>query len=374
MKISKLSYISDIGFSRELPEINASPSLVLIFGHSAFLENPEPFQQLQKQYPHAIFMGCSTAGEILDQNIQDQSLAIALIEFESAQLQLAYVAIDDPQESRHSGRLLADQLRQHNELRSVFVLSDGLCVNGSQLVAGLNDVLSKDIIVTGGLAADGEQFQQTWVLQNGKPTTHIIAALGLYGNVTVKSGSQGGWVPFGPAREVTRSEGNVLYELAHQPALRLYKTYLGDMATGLPATGLRFPLALIHPESQQELVRTILATDEATQSLTFAGDIPVGAQAQLMRANIEQLVDGAEGAASMTATQTQQEVLCISISCVGRRMVMGMDAEEEVEAILDILPSQTTQIGFYSYGEISPFYQGRSDLHNQTMTLTTIYE
>jgi hypothetical protein len=137
---------------------------------------------------------------------------------------------------------------------------------------------------------------------------------------------------------------------------------------------LRFPLTLSQPGEEKELVRTILAVDEATQSLTFAGDIPVGAYAQLMRANLEQLVEGAEDAALMSATQTDQEVLCIAISCVGRRMVMGTDAEEEVEAVLEILPESTQQIGFYSYGEISPFAKGNCDLHNQTMTLTTIHE
>jgi hypothetical protein len=229
--------------------------------------------------------------------------------------------------------------------------------------------------VTGGLAGDGERFNKTWVLKDGKPSSNTVAALGFYGNVKVGHGSKGGWKPFGPAREVTRAVHNVLYELSGQPALALYKTYLGEMAEGLPATGLRFPLALSLPGEDKELVRTILAVDEATQSLTFAGDIPIGAYAQLMRANHEQLVEGAEDAALMSATQTDAEVLCIAISCIGRRMVMGTDTEEEIEAVLDILPASTQQIGFYSYGEISPYTQkGSCDLHNQTMTITTLYE
>lgn len=375
MKIDTLTYTVDGGFSSELPTISAKQLLILIFGHADFLDNPQPFDTLLAQYPQAIFMGCSSAGEILDSSILDNSLVISLVQFASTTLRMTHIPIHDPNESRNIGRLLADRL-SGDGLKGIFVLSDGLHVNGSELAKGFNDVVKPDTTVTGGLAGDGERFARTWVLQHGKPTSSIVAALGLYGNVHLGHGSKGGWKPFGPSREVTRAENNVLYELAGKPALALYKTYLGEMAQGLPATGLRFPLALQQPGEAKELVRTILAIDEATQSLTFAGDIPVGAYAQLMRANLEQLVEGAEDAALMSATDTDKPILCIAISCVGRRMVMGADAEEEVEAVLDNLPENTTQIGFYSYGEISPFSKGIGicDLHNQTMTLTTIHE
>jgi hypothetical protein len=373
MKIKTLSYTFSDGFSETLPEMTDKQLLILIFGHTSFLEEPAPFEALAQQYPQAVFMGCSSAGEILGDNIYDNTLAIALVGFSSSRLHLSHIDIEDASESRHAGRTLADRLAGEG-LRGVFILSDGLHVNGSELAQGFNDVL-KDVTVTGGLAGDGENFTRTWVLKNGKPATKTIAAIGFYGDVCIGHGSRGGWKSFGPAREVTRAEHNVLYELSGKPALALYKTYLGDMADGLPATGLRFPLTLNKPGEDKELVRTILAVDEANQSLTFAGDIPVGSYAQLMRANIEQLVEGAEDAALMSATETDQEVLCISISCVGRRMVMGANAEEEVEAVLDILPEQTRQIGFYSYGELSPYAKGDNcDLHNQTMTLTTFYE
>ena len=373
MKTYTLSYSPEQGFSLPLPDLaDTQQILVLIFGHSDFLTDSRPFTALNAKYPHAAFMGCSSAGEILGTRIHDNTLSIALVAFEASQLRIAYADISDPVESRSVARLLADQLCGDG-LKGVFVLSEGLHVNGSELAQGFNDVLA-GITVTGGLAGDGDRFSKTWVLKNGQPCSHCVAVLGLYGKVNIGHGSKGGWKSFGPAREVTRAEHNVLYELAGKPALALYKTYLGEMATGLPATGLRFPLALSMPGEEKELVRTILSIDETTQSLTFAGDIPVGSYAQLMRANLEQLVDGAEDAALMSATQTDQPVLSIAISCVGRRMVMGTDAEEEVEAVLSILPEQTQQVGFYSYGEISPYAKGTCDLHNQTMTLTTLYE
>ena len=44
------------------------------------------------------------------------------------------------------------------------------------------------------------------------------------------------------------------------------------------------------------------------------------------------------------------------------------------QGAFDFLSKGTKQVGFYSYGEISPYFSGGCDLHNQTMTLTTITE
>ena len=110
--------------------------------------------------------------------------------------------------------------------------------------------------------------------------------------------------------------------------------------------------------------------------MTFAGDVPEGYLAQLMRANFDRLIEGASGASldARESIETETPVLAIAISCVGRRLVLGERTEEEVEATLDVLPERSRQIGFYSYGEVSPYATGRCDLHNQTMTLTTLSE
>ena len=67
--------------------------------------------------------------------------------------------------------------------------------------------------------------------------------------------------------------------------------------------------------------------------------------------------------------------LCLVVSCVGRRLVMGQLTEEELEIVREKLGDATAITGFYSYGEMAPFGEIMlCQLHNQTMTLTTIYE
>ena len=245
----------------------------------------------------------------------------------------------------------------------------------------MNDTLGETVVVTGGLAGDGTRFKRTWVLKDRSPQSGYVTAVGFYGDhIRLGHGSKGGWDKFGPERQVTKSHSNVLYELDGRPALQLYKEYLGDRAAGLPATGLLFPLAIrTSPSEGKVLVRTILAVDEAAQSMTFAGDIPQGVFAQLMRANFDRLIQGASEAAALTinhhgSSHPTSPTLSVAISCVGRRLVLGERTEEEIEATLEILPKGSSQIGFYSYGELSPYANGACDLHNQTMTLTTIAE
>ncbi len=359
------------------PIQDPSKALVIMFGDSKMDAASEIIQHVCKDYPGVAVVGCSTYGEIMGPEIYDETVTVTVVEFERTMVQLVSTEIRDSTGSYEAGEMLGRKLSSP-DLRGIFVLSDGLMVNGSELAQGLNAVVSNNVVVTGGLAGDGSRFQRTWVIQDGQPKSGYVTAVGLYGDaVQIGHGSKGGWDMLGLERRVTRSERNVLFELDGKPALELYKQYLGDRAAELPASCLFFPLAIRTDESPEHtLVRTILAIDEEQQSMTFAGDIPQHAMAQLMRANFDRLVEGASQAATLTNGESHESgaILAIAISCVGRRMVLGERTEEEIEATLDVLPQGTTQIGFYSYGELSPYTTGRCELHNQTMTLTTISE
>lgn len=378
MHLSTFTYHPDRGWSEPLSSVHDSPhTLVIVFGAPGLYEAPAPIETLARAYPQSHMVGCSTAGEIFDTTIHDDSLSVAVVRFEHTRLETAFARVETAPDSHAAGTRLAERLSRP-DLRGVLVLSDGHNVNGSALVAGLNAVLPASVVVTGGLAGDGDRFERTWILRDGRPCTGFVSAVGFYGDrIRLGHGSKGGWDLFGIERRVTRSSGNVLYELDGRPALELYKEYLGERAAGLPATALLFPLSLREgPDDEKRIVRTVLAVDEAEQSMTFAGDIPEGALAQMMHANFDRLVEGAEEAALRTraASPGDGPVLSIAISCVGRRLVLGERTEEELEATLDVLPPGTRQIGFYSYGEISPYARGHCDLHNQTMTLTTLSE
>ncbi|MCP4592821.1 MAG: hypothetical protein GY842_18965 [bacterium] len=378
MEMTTFTFTTDDGWSTDaFPQWDSDRTLVFAFASARFLQETAPLRELAEAYPQAHIIGCSTSGEIFQDRLQDDSVSVGVIRFSNTRISSVSADAKDAQDSHEAGASLARQLLAP-DLRGVVVVSEGLKINGSELIRGINSVLPSEVVVTGGLAGDGDRFTKTWVLNGGQPEEQTISAVGFYGDaIRIGHGSRGGWDVFGPERRVTRSQGNVLYELDGDPALPLYKKYLGDLSSGLPATALLFPLAMRPEETaQKSLVRTVLAVDESEGSMTFAADIPEGSLVQLMRANMDRLITSASESALMTIQHSTEPgpVFSIAISCVGRRLVLGERAEEEIESVLDTLPTGSKQVGFYSYGEISPYTTGHCDLHNQTMTLTTIAE
>lgn len=348
--------------------------LVFAFGGRPLLESGAGLPELRRAFPGARLVAASTSGEITGTEVSEDHLTATAVHFEKTRVAGGSVQIANVGESYQAGRELARQL-DGPELVNVFVVSDGQRVNGTELARGLNEHLPAGARLSGGLAGDGTRFERTVVGLDEPPEPGRIVAIGLYGPaLRVGFGSAGGWEAFGPARLVTRADLNTLFELDGQSALQLYKKYLGDQAAQLPGSALRFPLCLTPPGAEHTIVRTILSIDEKAQSMTFAGDIPAGGRVRFMRASYEDLIDGAARAAEQADSGAEAQ-LVICVSCVGRRIVLGQRTEEETEGVRAVIGPGPVLTGFYSYGELAPAANSVAcQLHNQTMTVTTLRE
>jgi hypothetical protein len=353
------------------------PDLLLAFGHVRFFEDKTLGRRLRETFPKTAIVGCSTAGEIVGDAVYDNTLVLTALKLEGEELFLATARVESVTGSRAAGEAVGRELATHN-VTSAFVLAPGLDINGSDLVLGLSSALGDKVAVTGGLAGDNGKFQTTYTLCNEVVTTDTVVAFGLRGkSLTVSYGSQGGWLPFGPSRLVTRAESNILFELDGKPALQLYKEYLGEVkAKELPGSGLLYPFAVLDDSSGEiGLIRTILNIDEKAGSLILAGNIPQGGYVRLMHAQKGALVDGAQKAAedaTRHAVVGAPADFSILVSCVGRKLVMGDDVDDETITVKKMFNKNSVIAGFYSYGEICPFGQSvrTPQLHNQTMTIT----
>lgn len=374
MQVERMLWTEKVGWDSH-PAMNDA-HLVLYFGGRDPLKEKDYYLELKNFYPNAHILGCSTGGEIYGAEVLDDSVVVAAIRFEKTKLHVTSIDIDKSEDSFEAGRYLAGQLNKEG-LSNIFLLSDSTNINGSDLVRGLYDVLDEKIIVTGGLAGDSADFKHTVVGLNDRAKNKSIAAVGFYGtSIHVNYGCVGGWSPFGPKRTITKSEGNILYELDNKPALDLYKQYIGEDADKLPASGLLFPLS-IKPshESKHEIVRTMMAVDEQEKSVTFADEIPTGYVAQLMRGDFSLLVDGATKAAGLAQAGQTDHSIAILVSCVGRKLLLGQYISDETEAVADVFDHKIPTIGFYSHGEIChEQFTNKCSLHNQTMTITVLYE
>ena len=379
MKAELLQY-KDSKFNRNAKshELNIdNVSFVLGFGHKDLLINDKIYDQLKAKYPNAQIVTCSTSGEIYDEFVYDNTVVVTAIEFEKTTLKTAAINIADYENSFVAGAALMNKLPS-DDLAYVMIISDGTVVNGSELVKGIECENHSKVPVTGGLAGDSTNFQYTIVGLNEEPKTGKIIAIGFYGSsIRVGHGSMGGWDIFGLERTITKSVSNKLFEIDHKNALELYKLYLGSYIEQLPGSALLFPLSVKLKETDEPIVRTIVSIDNDEQSMTFAGDVPEGANVRFMKANFDKLIDAANQAALKTFFHKMPTTptLALLISCVGRKVILENRTYEEVEAIHDVFRKETLHAGFYSYGEISPLAENsKCELLNQTMTITTFNE
>lgn len=364
------------GAPSHAPDLTAltawGPDLLLVFGSPPWLQALQA--PLAAAAPGAVRVGCSTAGEISSRGVTDDTAVVTAVSFEHVDLHWSVTRLAGMADAEAAGRRLAEGLPRDG-LRAVLLLSQGVGINGSALIQGMTGVLGA-VPIAGGLAGDAS-FTATWVLTPEGLSQDQLVCVGLYGEaLQFDFGCYGGWTPFGPARKVTRSDGNVLYELDGEPALEIYKRYLGSHAQGLPGSGLLFPFAMLGEDDQEiGLVRTILGVNEAEGSVTLAGDINPEGYLRLMHASTDALVEGAGTAAQQSVAGRSGPGLALLVSCVGRKLVMGDRVEEEVEAVADVFGPQVTLAGFYSNGEVSPAGTVLDcKLHNQTMTIACLHE
>ncbi|RYJ40420.1 FIST signal transduction protein [Flavobacterium beibuense] len=351
--------------------------LVLVFGNRFLLENSIVIDDLRKEFPYEHLVFGSTSGEIADKNVIENSIAVTAIEFEKSSFIIKRDNILSHNKNAFElGKSLYEQMPKEN-LKHLFVLSEGSFVNGSSLIAGLEDNVFKNVCITGGMCGDDARFVKTVASYKENPKEGEVILIGFYGeSLEITFASVGGWQSFGPERVITKSEGNTLYEIDGKPALSLYKKYLGDKAEELPQASLLYPLNVTIPGKKAPVVRTILNIDNNTQSMILAGDAPEESLVQLMMATVDGIADGANKAAlyAMHNRKTMPQ-LALLISCVGRKLVMNQRVEEEIEQVKEMIGDTTTITGFYSYGEMAPFVNSNfCELHNQTMTLTLISE
>jgi len=351
--------------------------LVLAFGDPLLIQSKDHIKEIKDRYPSADIIYASGAGEIIDERVCDNSIVATAIQFDKTKTKAEITNVNHHANSRDTGNYLMEKLSAE-DLKFVFVISDGIHINGSELVQGLNEKNHLNVPITGGLAGDGTRFSKTYVGLNTTPEEGMIVAVGFYGaHLSIGHGSFGGWDEFGPERIITKSSKNVLHEIDHKNALDLYKEYLGPYKEELPGSALLFPLSIKEPGSEKTLVRTILTVNEEEKSMLFAGNMTEGSKVRLMKANFDKLIEGSSIAAQncFAGVSNESPDLAIFISCVGRKIILQDRTDEEVEAAKKIFNNNPPIAGFYSYGEISPFNPNtKCELHNQTMTITTLTE
>ena len=224
--------------------LDSKNTLILIFASLEEEKVKEEILKIDKLFALSIISGASTSGEIFDDEVYDDTIVVSIVKFQSTTLKNHVCKPISNEISYKDGVGIAKELLEDN-LKGVFVLSDGLQTNGLKLTEGISSILHSDVVVSGGLAGDKDKFEKTWIIEEGVLQEGVVNALGFYGeNIHFQAASKGGWDSLGLTREVTKSRDNIVYEFDGKPALDLYKRYLGDKAKDLPGSALLFPIGI----------------------------------------------------------------------------------------------------------------------------------
>jgi hypothetical protein len=378
MWIQELRWNAAAGWQADGVANRADADLVLYFGNRDALRCQTRFAELRSAYPAAKIVGSSAMQSIVGDAIREDGIVAVALGFAGTTVAVTHARVGESWESFSAGESIGKALAAA-DLAGVFVIADGLRANGSDLTAGLQAALGPGPIVIGGMASDSHDDAEVLIGADFAARSGVVAAIGFYGDaIRFTHGRASGWDAFGPRRSITRSAGNVVYELDGKPAFELYERYLAEeLSGGNPALSV-FPL-LVSPRDNPDraVVRANIGVDKVTGAMTFAGNVPEGWSARLMRGNIDRLILASAEAGRQARVEYKPGTpsLALIVGCVGRALLLGERTEEELEAAGAKLAAPSTRIGFYSHGEIAPTSNARlSDVHNQTMTITSLHE
>lgn len=295
---------------------------------------------IKKELKNPIIIGTSTAGEILEGEMQERSIVISVSIFEKTYL-CSYMSCN--KDSYEMGSDIAKALIKE-ETKVLIIFADGLLCNGEAILRGIDENINHHIIISGGMAGDNDRYQKTFVMYDEIISDNSVVAVALNGEELKAFNSYAlSWHEIGNNMEITKSKANIIYEINHKPIKEIYKEYFGEeVVKNLPISVSEFPL--IFEYNGIKIARDAIAVEN--EGIVYAGTIPNGTKVRFGVANIKSFQDD-----SLRLYNANKNLPIESIfvySCVARKTFLGKNLEMEIKPLTYIAPV----IGFFTYGEL----------------------
>ena len=345
------------------------PNLVL-----AFLP-PRPDQdgalgRLRERFPDVEIAGCEAVTQFRGGELAREG-CLQLFSWEHGEVTPWVELLADPEgiDDRTMERIAG----QIAELDAVFLLADGLHFPVQELLRRLRRVAPGPLPrVAGGLASQAEPVTGPGarVFAGGRVHEGSAVLVGLP-RIEAELLVVRGWDAASPVAEVTRAEGNVLFEIDGAPATLWFERFfrLPDGMAPMPESAYRFPLIIEGSHSARKgLYRSMRFYDDPPGAVTFWGDLETGDRVRLGIGNGASLARAAEGARSEGPVEA-----AVLYSCVGRQQVLGEEGALEIRAVRRAL-GDVPLAGFFTFGEIGPSAGDGPSFYNHTAILCLLRE
>ena len=336
-------------------------------------------------------IGCSGAAVISNQGIFTHGLVVMFLNFpEGVYFNTACVKDIKTKMPLNAGRELGEKLLYafHDAPRVLsLIFLDGLMQEGSNFIYGLQERLGKSFPLVGASASDNMRFFKTYQYFNQELLSDSAIGILWGGKLNFGLGIKHGWKPLGKPRTVTKSYGNIVYEIDGEPAVKIYEEYLARdisaLQKELKRISILYPVGIYLTGEDEYLLRNIISI-ESNGALHFQGNVDQGSTIRLMigtkesclAATREALAEARKGLSGSNIDFRKRKGFALVFDSVSRYNMLRRSAVKELEIIKEGLDNDTPIIGLYTYGEQAPLkavsYQGRAYFHNQTITILTV--
>ena len=350
----------------------SKPDFVFMFATVGY-DQRSLLQAMREATGSAPLSGCSAEGTISGDDADESNFSVVVMAISSEELRWTNgLARGLSTDSRAAGQQVARGLSSGLGADAVglFVFPDGTTVNFDHLFAGLEGNLPSDrfLPIWGGGAGDNLALVQTYQYCDDEIVSDGVAYALLSGMARPVSVIGIGYVPIGGERMVTRSQGNVIYEIDGKPTLEVLQEYLPDsaLAENWQSYAITFALcfrALSYMKDEEYFVQTILSVDETDGSAIVQTEVQEGTSVWLSSRDQEKVTTGLDRVVYRIKQELggNQPKLVFQCDCVSRGKTMFR--EQEKMRLLRQFPQAVCPdvpwAGFYTYGEIGPV-----DKHN----------
>ncbi|MFZ0491330.1 MAG: FIST N-terminal domain-containing protein [Salegentibacter sp.] len=317
-------------------------------------------------------LGATSCGEFINEQQTDGEIAMLLMEISKDLYSLEFEKIEDDQ-MELATQSLANKALQKFKNPALILCSTAInrkteFFDGHKMVSTLKKSLGPEKVYYGGMAGDDWSMNGTFVFANENETDSGIAAIVLDGDKIQLNGMAiNGYKPMGISRTVTRSKGNLLYEIDGKPAVEMYLKYLGknDQQDDLDVfkdVSVEYPFIVERDQNETVLVSTRDINEEENALVTDM-DMPEGTNFWFAQPPGFDIVEEIlEKAAMIKESQKTKADALLVFSCAGRPPLLGPMVTEENEGLARIW--NAPMAGFFTYGEYGRAYKGKQNFHS----------
>jgi hypothetical protein len=352
------------------------PTLAIVF--LSYQQDREAIASLLNEDDIEIF-GATTAGEFIDGEIDDGSIAILLLDIDKSFFKILLKDYSDKNIGSVSQNMAETAKKCFKN--PAILLAHGVTIPGEfatseTIISNIEKITGPDIDIWGGVAGDDYRFEESFVFTNKSTENKGILMLVLDADkIILKGQAASGWKAVGTERTVTKSDKNWILEIDNMPASDVVLKFLGITLTKETAEKFTPGITVLHlmRKTGEPVMRSSGIFNWENKSIAVDGQVMVGDKIRLtLPPDFEMIETVTNAAEQINKNELSDADALIMFSCIGRKAEFGPMVSDEINGIRNAF--NAPMAGFFCYGEFGRATNGNNEYHNMTCCWVALKE